>query len=221
MHIHSDYDFLDAMSVSLMKRYDKAEKTDDLEKCIEIEIASLNEFKNADFYDENLKKLALAYIEGVETEKESLTQEDGEKQIKKQEGYVKRLNALKSLTDEYGLLKDNVDYIATYYNNVEKENEKFIAFKEIENDLEKQFVDKEITSDYVNDYTQRLVLKNNTQYDYDLIMYFTFYDKKGTIVDTTSEYYDNVEAGKKVNLDFYFPENASTFKFYTEEYIRE
>lgn len=219
MHKCSDYEFLDVMSESLMNRYEKAEKTNDLETCIEIELTSLLKFKNADFYDKELQSLALSYIEGVEIEKQSLTEKDGSKQLKKEEGYVKRLNALKQLTDKYGFLSDNVEYRASYYNVVDKANENYKALKVIEEDISKQ-LNNGLEADYVDDYTSCIKLKNNTEYNYDLTMYFVFYDKNGTIIDSTTEYYENIKAGKNVNLDFYCPENAESFDWYTEELVR-
>lgn len=219
MHKCADYDFLNDMSISLMKRYDKAEKTNDLENCIEIELVSIQKYKESEFFDKELQRIALSYIEGVETEKESLTENDSEKQLKKEEGYVKRLNALKELTDKYNFLSDNIEYRAAYYNKVDEANENYTALKAIEEDIGKQFKDG-LVADYVDEYTARIKLKNNTKYAYDLTIYFTFYNEKGTIVETTTEYYDNVKAGKSVNLDFYFPEEAETFDWYTEEFIR-
>lgn len=219
MHKCADYDFLNDMSISLMKRYEKAEKTNDLGNCIEIEIVSIQKYKELEFFDKELQRIALSYIEGVEIEKESLTENDGEKQLKKEEGYVKRLNALKELTDEYNFLSDNIEYRAAYYNKVDEANKNYKALKAIEEDIGKQLKDG-LVADYVDEYTARIRLKNNTKYAYDLTVYFTFYNKKGTIVETTTEYYDNVKAGKSVNLDFYFPEGAETFDWYTEELIR-
>lgn len=216
MHEKSDYDFLNTMSESIMKRYEKAENGGTVEDCVDLEIEMLGKFKNAEFFDKDLQALALSYIEGLEIEKESITLDQGFQQLRKQEGTAKRFATLKSLTDNYGLLEDNVDYRTNYYNKAEIEFSNYNALKAIEEDISKQF--EGLVSEYVDYYTERIVLKNNTEYDYDMYMHFTFYDKNGTIIDTYEAFYENIKNGKKYNLDFYWPENAETFDWYTEEY---
>lgn len=218
MHENSDYDFLETMSKSIMKRYEASEENDDREKCIEIELEMIGDFKNKTFYDLELKQLADDYIDGVEIEKKSLTETDGNKQLKYYEGHAKRFKTLKKLTDNYGLLNDNIDYKTNYYNQADKEIEYYTAYKEIEADLKEQFGEN-VLCDYVDDVTSRIRIKNNTKYDYDMTIHFVFYDGDDTIVETNEVYYEDIKAGKKYNLDFYFPINAESFDYYTEEYI--
>ena len=217
MHEKSDYEFLDAIGESIMKRYQKSENGDSIESCIDVELEILGKFKEAEFYDEELKSLALEYISGVELQKKSLSESYGIQQLPKEEGYVKRLNVLKKLTDNYGLLEDNVDYKATYYNKVDDANKEYEALKAIEDDLS-LFFDELEGSDWVDDTTQRIVIKNNTKFDYDMKIFFTYYDKNGVVVDTWTGYYENIKSETKYNVDFYFPRNAVKWEFYTEEY---
>ena len=218
MNEKSDYAFLDAMSKSIMKRYEVSEKTDDIEKCTAIELELIGKFKDAEFYDSELQKLAIDYINAVELEKQSITESNGNKQLKYYEGHSKRFQIMQTLTDNYGLLADNVDYKTNYYNNANKESERYSAYKLVEEDLHKQLGD-DLECDYVDDVTYRIKIKNNTEYDYDMMMHFIFYDADGTIVDTNEIYYEDIVAGKKYNLDFYFPVNAERFDYYTEEYF--
>lgn len=218
MHENADYAFLEAIGESVMERYEVAEETNNTEKCIEIELEILGGFKDKTFYDNDLKKLAISYIDGVELEKQSLSEEDGHVQLKYHEGHAKRFEALKLLTDNYGLLNDNIDYKTTYYNQADKEIEYYYALKEVEADLQNQYGDN-VNISYVNEVTSRIQIKNNTKYDYDMIMHFIFYDINGTIIDTNDYYYKDIKAGKNYNLDFYFPPDTESFDFYAEEYI--
>ncbi|MDE6111765.1 MAG: hypothetical protein K2F65_07610 [Eubacterium sp.] len=217
MHEKADYEFLEAIGESVMKRYQKSENGDSIESCINIELEILSKFKEAEFYDEELRILALEYISGVELQKKSLSESNGGQQLPKEEGYVKRLNALKKLTDNYGLLEDNVDYKATYYNKVDDANKEYEALKAIENDLS-LFFDKLESSDWIDETTQRIVIKNNTKYDYDMKIFFTYYDKNGVILDTWTGYYENIKSKTKYNIDFYYPLYAVQWNYYTEEY---
>lgn len=215
MHENSDYLFLETMAESLMKRYEDSKNIDDAEILAETELEMISEFKDKPFYDKELKELALVYIEGVENEKNSFSAENGRKQLKYYEGHAKRFEVLKKLTDNYDFLKDNSDYKANYYNKAETEMEYLTAFKEIESDLDKQQFD----AYYVDDITCRIEIQNNTKYNYNMMVHFTFYDSKGAVAGTFENYYEDIISGKKYNLDFYPQTNFSTFDYYTEEYV--
>ena len=220
MHENADYDFLGAISEAVMKRYEVAQKTSDLEKCLSYEIEMLSGFKDKTFYDENLKNLALDYISGVEMEKESLSLDEGSQQLKSYEGKAKRFETLVKLTDNYGVLADNVDYKVNYYNQAEEKTRQYNALKEIEEDLGNQLVGDNVRCEFIDDYTGRLYIVNHTSYTYDLKMHFIHYDENNNIIDTFTKTYSDVEAGCGYNLDFYFPMESANVKWYTEEYIK-
>lgn len=220
MHENADYDFLDAISEAVMKRYEVSQKTSDLEKCLSYETEMLSGFKDKSFYDENLKNLALDYISGVEMEKESLSLDEGSQQLKLYEGKAKRFETLVKLTDNYGLLADNVDYKVNYYNQAEERTQKYNALKEIEEDLGNQLVGDNVRCEFIDDYTGRLYIVNHTSYTYDLKMHFIHYDENNNIIETFTKTYSDVEAGCGYNLDFYFPMESANVKWYTEEYIK-
>lgn len=220
MHENADYDFLDAISEAVMKRYEVSQKTNDLEKCLSYETEMLSGFKDKSFYDENLKNLALDYISGVEMEKESLSLDEGSQQLKLYEGKAKRFETLVKLTDNYGLLADNVDYKVNYYNQAEERTQKYNALKEIEEDLGNQLVGDNVRCEFIDDYTGRLYIVNHTSYTYDLKMHFIHYDENNNIIETFTKTYSDVEAGCGYNLDFYFPMESANVKWYTEEYIK-
>lgn len=219
MHENADYSFLETMSEALMKRYEISKETDDAEMCVGVELEMLGDFKDQTFYDEKLKKIATQYIDGVELEKESFGKSNGRKQLTYYEGRAKRFEMLKLLTDNYGFLSDNVDYKVAYYNVADEEIEYYKALKEIETDLDEQFKDEiNVESDGLNAQFQ---IKNNTEYNYDILIHFTFYGADGSVVGTDERYYEDVFAGKNYNIDFCFPSDADSFDYYTEEYLTD
>ena len=219
-HEKSDYAFLETMGESLMLRYEMAEENVDVQKCVETELEMIYKYKDAEFFDSKLQELANEYIKGVEIEKQSLSEEHGQQQLKYYEGHAKRFDALKKLTDNYGFLVNNVDYKVNYYNKAEIEIGNYTAIQEIEADLNKQF-GKIIDFKKIDDVNGRIRIKNNTQYNYDMSVHFIFKDSDGAITYTNDMYYEDVKAGEKYNLDFYYPENAEEVEFYTEEYIQQ
>lgn len=218
MHEKSDYDFLDTMGKSLMKRFEISEAhPDDKERCIQTELEMIGKFKDAEFYDLELQKLAVEYIDGVEIEKQSLSEANGNKQLKYYEGHAKRFESLKALTDNYGFLADNVDYKTNYYNKTDKEIERYAAYKEIETDINNQQIGNSIN--YVDYSTYRMHITNNTKYDYDMSIHFIIYDENETIVYTSDNYYEDIKSGSNYNIDFYAPDGAHHFTWYAEEFI--
>lgn len=217
MNEKADYRFINDLSKAVMKRHDLSMQNKDIEICIDYELNALSKYKDEDFYDKDLKALAVKYINGVQLQKDALSEVEGGQQIKHYQGFAERLTALKSITDKYGLLKDNEDYIATYYNYADKAVEKYEAIKAIEKDLDQL---KNVDSDYVNDFTQRFVLKNHTKYSYDLSMSFTFYNSQKIAIDQYSTIYENIEPNQTRYLDFYWPSDAVSFNWASEEYLR-
>lgn len=218
MHEKADYDFLAAISEGIMKRKEASEKTDDIEVCTSIELELIGKFKDAEFYDSELQSLAEDYINAVELEKQALKESDGNKQLKYYQGHSKRFEIMKTLTDNYGMLADNVDYKANYYNKADKEAETYSAYQLVEKDLQEQLVENP-KFEMIDELTARITIQNHTEYDYDMRMHFIFYDAKDTVIFTNDYYYENIVAGKKYNLDFDYPDNAAGFDFYTEEYF--
>lgn len=210
--VGTDEEFIDTLSRVVMERYKLASDEHELKICIDYELNELKEFKDKYFEDSSLQDLALSYIEGVEEQKAAL----GEKnKINRQNlhylGMSHRYAALKKLTDNYDFLKDNDEYIAVYYNQAEKAEEDYNAVDRIQDDLIAQL--DGVNSTYVNDSTQRLKIKNNTEYTYDLRMYFTYYDDNDNTLDSGTEYYENITPGQKRNLDFYYPADGRRFNW--------
>lgn len=213
-HEKADYEFLDTMAEVIMSRYEKSQQGESIETCVSYDLAALNKYKDAEFYDQELKELALQYIEGDELQLEALSEKVGHQQYKNYEGIVRRYTALKEMTDNYGLLKDNIDYQVNYYDEVDdvvSERDAYIEISETNKDLLS-------TIEYVDQYTNRVTYQNITDHDFELYLYFTFYNTSGSVIETTVEYY--LIYGQTTNqLDFYVPEGACTVDYAGEIYL--
>ena len=215
MNEKSDSAFLKDMGVSLMKRYEKSEQKSTFDKTYPfIELTQIGKYKNADFYDPELKKLAGDYINGVELEIESFEKDVNYDQLKYYEGHAKRFKTLKALTDNYGFLKNNVDYMVNYYNMAEKEEKRYSAYKAVLEDLEKQFNKNPTAKNIENTLYYAIKIKNNTKYTYDMEVSYIFYDINECIVGTDTVNYYNIIAGRSYDLNVDFPVNANTYDIY-------
>lgn len=219
MHENADYEYLETLAEDIQLRYSKTKDGSTDESLVNTELTMLEPFKDREFYDKDLKALSDKYLEGVYKQKEALSLEYSECQIAWQEGLVIRSDVLKELTDSYGFLEDDVDYKANYYNDVEKAHEDLDKLKAIEEDLVNQLDGAE--AELISDSTGRLHYTNKTEYNFNLIMHFTFYDENEVHLESIEEYYENIKVGKKVNLDFYCPAETSTWECSWEIELRE
>ncbi|WP_101773844.1 hypothetical protein [Peptostreptococcus faecalis] len=128
----TDINFIESVQNGLTARwtildgeeYKKAEQNDDGAKIAElfaesirVELSQVKEYSNANFKDDNLKKIANEYIESLELQKKSLAEEDQSKADELyNEGSNKRAKAIIELVDKY---KMNIPQ--NYYDGFKKE----------------------------------------------------------------------------------------------------
>lgn len=221
MREKSDYAFLDAISESILTRLESSRTgTVDHSTLVSTELAYLEKFKETDFYDAELKSLALKYIDGLYTQKESLTQEvKSEEQIKWQEGMVGRLDVLKELYEKYGLLSDNQSFIGAYINEAENQHKILDGIYAIEKDLDEQLNGENQSAILKRTSYQILTfcLQNNTEYTFDLNFVFMPKDKDGVIIDSRTYYVPNIKPGAKYTVSCYKsqPNQTVAFEFET------
>ena len=79
---YADEAFLEAIELSVKKRSQLADADSKEYELINIELAIIGMYENAEFSDNKLQALALQYIGGVHTQEESLELTHSEKQIK-------------------------------------------------------------------------------------------------------------------------------------------
>lgn len=221
MREKSDYAFLDAISESILTRLESSRTgTVDHSTLVSTELAYLEKFKDADFYDAELKSLATKYINGLYIQKESLTQEvKSDEQIKWQEGMVDRFDVLKELYEKYGLLSDNQSFIGAYIAEAENQHRILDGIYAIEKDLDEQLNGENQNAIIRRTSYQILTfsLQNNTEYTFDLNFVFMPKDKDGVIIDSRTYYVPNIKPGAKYTVSCYKsqPNQTVAFEFET------
>lgn len=216
-----DCRFLNDIQASILNRRDQNARNTDFTTLTNTELSFMGKYKDASFADPALKKYADDYLKGLNDQKEALkiSTDKSEYQIAWTEGLVERYDVLNGLYQDYGLLKDDNEFIATYVMDYDNQKAYLQALKEIDSDLHEQL--DEITFDYVDAYHFGAPYTNNTKYDFDISVKFTFYKvdnklitedddfeslvAKGTRLDESTNYFDAIKAGSSTQLKFYQP----------------
>ena len=122
-----------------------------------------------------------------------------------QEGKVLRYQALSELYKNYGFMKDNKEFVATYISTLEEEEKILKAMQEIDKDLQNQ-TGKLENSDYKADTfnnTVSFTLKNNTKYTYSTDVKASIYDKNKNLIEQLTDYKEDIKPNTKFKITFY------------------
>lgn len=211
-HIYADYDFLNALEESILKRREQNDSITDYKTLTKTELAYLEEFENKEFYDNNLKAYAKSYIKGLNTQKEALSLKHIDYTIKWRAGQIHRYSVLNSLYEKYGFLKDDKEFVATYINEVETLKKELIAYQRIDQDIQEQIYD--IDSISVASKNAKVPLTNNTNYKYDLKVVIIYYDKDGKTLDEDYNYEYDVVQNEKITVKVPCPNSWKTCRIY-------
>lgn len=214
MSENADYSFLEAIEQSIESRGEMLDDGASLEEVVNAELALLGDYATETFYDSELGDLAADYLDGLNVQKEALDLKYSEYQIKWQEGLVARYEALCALYEQYGAFEDDLEFKTTYLAQLETQRECLTAYKAIDADLVAQLDGAYF--EYVDYYTSSVAYTNNTEYDFDLIFYFTFYDENGVRIEESVEYVTNIIAGEVCNMSFYWPWDAWSTEYFWE-----
>ena len=223
MKENADYDFLSKIETSILERIETStEENLDRAAIVNAELFYIEPFKDEKFYDENLKALALKYIEGLNIQKDSLKKEfEYEYQIGWQKGLVMRYEVLNELYENYDLLKDNSKFVAIYISGLNDEKAFLTAFEEIEMDLSSQ---KGMTDDTYWKYDGTYLtctFKNNTKYSYGTVWEITYFDANETIVGNESTLVENIKPGNSYVVSFYVPNPDETDHYAFNNYYTD
>ena len=207
-HIHADYKFLDAIEQSILKRRELNKDNTEYEILTKTELAYLVEFKTARFYDKNLEEMALWYIRGLELQQDALKLNNIEYLIKWETGHLTRVEALERLYENYGFMSYDKEFVATYVGASEELKEELAALKSIKADLENQM--EGVTLKHSSSTTVYTTYTNNTNYDFHLNLYVTYYDKDRRKIDSSSFLFMNNMSGKTTKISIHWPKSART-----------
>ena len=216
-----DCEFLIDIEASIINRRAQNAKNTDYTTLTNTELSYVGKYESAAFHDASLKKYAKAYIKGLNDQKDALKipTYKSEHQIAWSSGKLERMEVLSGLYHDFGLLKDDHEFIATYVSDLDHQRNYVEALKAIDKDLHEQLDD--IGFDYVDRYYFSATYKNNTKYDFDLTFQFTFYNvdsklltedatiesliSQGTRLDDSTNYSDAIKSGSTTILKFYQP----------------
>lgn len=219
MHEKSDYDFLNDVAVSVKERFSRPDGTaySDL---VNGELAHLDKYRNAEFYDDRLKELADMYLKGLDEQKSVAGQVlYADEQIMWQTGRVDRLTALNSLYEEYNLLQDDEEFVAAYILSFDEDRKLLDAYNDIENDLMSQVGENSENLKASFDGTDvTLEFTNNTPHEYSIGADFTFYDSNGTVNSQNSITTPIIKPGSTYNLTVYVPSYDTFYGFEFETF---
>lgn len=203
----ADKAFLSDIEASILNRM-KHKDSDDLTSLVNTELAYLEKYKDAEFYDQNLKELAKDYIEGLNTQKDSFKEEyESDEDLKWQRGLVQRYEVLNKLYDEYGFLSDNAEFVASYV--IDFENQKMLldAHESINKDVNEQLKDTEDFEIFFDEYDSNIgtmegKVTNNTSYTYSATFDLTLRDANSVIFCTASDVKENIKPGDTYTVSF-------------------
>lgn len=200
-----DKSFLEDIQETVQNRHEQANNGVDNATIINTELGRLSSYKDQEFKDLELKKIAIDYIEGVEIQKEALDFQYAEYQIKWQEGVVKRYSALKELYNNYNSFRKTDYFEDSYLNQLESEKNLLEKYNSINDDLYKQFKDIYVT--ITSEGEMPFKFTNNTDYNYDCEFTLFIFNGNDERIFDAYDYKQTIKTGQTINLSFYIPQN--------------
>ena len=207
----SDYAFLADLEKSILRRMEiNAKEQSDYAQLVGTELAYVEKYYNASFYDSNLKKLAQKYINGLKKQNEALSEfYSWDYQDKWYSGLVARFEVLNELYKKYDFLTDNKDFVGTYVYKLDYWQKWLKAFNELEAMVNKQYADESRFKKDSNYWY--ITLTNTTKYTYTNQMDFWIYSYDGdTLIDTVSIVTEDIRPGDTFQVKL--PWGSSKYK---------
>ncbi|MBR3149419.1 MAG: zinc ribbon domain-containing protein [Eubacterium sp.] len=204
----ADYSFLDTLKKSVEWRNAKADegKTSN-DELVNYELNLLKDFPDKEYYNDDIKASAKKYVDGLQKQNEALKLEHSEYQIKWHDGMADRFEALKTLCENYDLLKDDNELYTTYISKAEYWRKYSDEINAIDKDLNTRLDNIQFDTDGYNDYY--FTYKNGTTYSYNIWFYIDYY-KGSTKVSRDEPYIENVKPNKKIKVSSYVSDKWET-----------
>ena len=217
----TDCHFLEDIAESVLNRREQNAKNTDYTTLTNTELAYLDKYRTAVFHDSGLQKLAKDYLDGLDDQKAALKLSYSEYQIAWESGRVERCKVLKDLSEKYGLLQDDKEFIATYVTKYSEDVEQLKALKAIDKDLDKQLNGATFSK---GSYYCSAPYTNNTSYTFDILIYITYYKADRNLFNYGVEYSDaeyrtivdnSTRVGESTNpFNSIKPKSTTTLKLY-------
>lgn len=215
----NDCEFMIAIEESILDRMEASDTTA-WATLVNTELAYLEGFYKADFFDDNLQKLSKKYIDGLYTQKNSLSEEYAEdRQREWQRGAVTRFEALNELYENYSLCVDNKKFVGTYVANLEYQRKILNAEDEIWKMLTDQY--KEDDRIAWQRYSLDITFENTTPYSFDIQFDYAMSEainiKSDGSYDLGKQFYDGsvyidmISPGESFVVSLYYGSNTPRY----------
>lgn len=214
MSENADNDFLSALESAVTDRINSVNNENyDNKTIVNAELAYVEKYTDATFYDENLKSLAEKYIDGLNTQKDALRNgESSELQIEWQRGIVSRYEVLRDLYEQYDFLSNNTDFVAIYVSSCDDQKALLNAYEALDADIEKQMSADDFQW-FIRGNEVYWTLKNNTDYTFSTTFNIALYGADDVRFDESIDNIENIPSGSSYTVSFYVgsPNRISSF----------
>ena len=208
-----DCRFMMALEESVLYRMEIISKESwDERSLISTELAYLEEFRTAAFYDVVLGMYAGSYIDGLEDQLESLNYgRNSNAQMNWYAGTVTKMQVLDMLYRNFGFMEDNKDFVGTYINQLGYYEKWLDAMNSMEVNGHKRVKDPEGNELYVEYY-----LKNDTMYTSTQTFTVTFWkDEEGKqMLGNSSVTVENIKPYKEYTVRVPLPATVREMPYY-------
>ena len=200
----TDCQFMQDLEASVLRRMEiNSKESSDLSTITNTELAYLEKYSTASFYDPRLKQLKREYISGLKLQKRALTQVyPWDYQKDWNTGLVRRIEVLNTLYREYDFLANNNDFVGEYINQYDYWKKWLDAFNALEDMFSKAYAREE---NYRQDNKYfYFTFTNTTEYTFTNQMDFWIYDYEGVnLLDTASVVTKDIRPGDTVTIKLY------------------
>ena len=208
-----DCHFMMALEESVLYRMDiTSQESWDERALISTELAYLDRFRTAEFYDVVLGIYAGTYIDGLDQQLESLNYgRRSAGQLNWYAGTVTQMQILDMLYRDFGFMEDNKDFVGTYVNQLEYYQKWLDAMNTLEVNGHKRVKEPKGDEFYVEYY-----LKNDTMYTSTQTFYVTFWkDEEGKqMLGNSSVTVENIKPYKEYTVRVPVPATVQTVPYY-------
>ena len=208
--------FLKVLETLNSIEYTDEEYANKFDYIVNYELNMLEEFRDADFSDINIRQSYENYVAGLEEIKENINNEIYYlSQVCVLEGQLTCMKEIKYLYDNYNFMNDNKDVIYDI-SQIDYWEKYLKAMVEIINDI----IEKGSIKNYWEGYTWYIIFENNTDYTYSITFEIEHMNKDGVVVEKEYGSAEKVKPNEKyaISIPYAIGLNGNYPKFYTRNF---
>lgn len=217
----ADNAFLEDMQKSVSYRMNAVNSgSADLSTVVNTELSYVEQYKNAEFYDSNLKKIAANYIDGLLLQKSAESKSTmHEYYLAWYEGVEKRYGAITELYNDYGFMNDNSGVKTNFVDVYPRMIHYVDALNAIDSDIQTQIyaADSIWQGNWARG-TLEATFVNHTKYAYDIYFDIDFIDDNGNTYASDTAFYNFAQPGETFTVSVEVPDKNRLADIYFEGY---